>query len=230
MARLDSASRLRWPRRIIVSMTSLRNRLAAAPSPSSPVRSRYSHATWKDSSSNWEREMVMGGKRTKTPRVPYHLRLAARFPLSTATGSDRKKTSPKTWNSDVSSALQTAASASRGLPRRSVRVRPPAFRHRQPSVRGSQPAHGEFDRAVRQFAPPFDLAHVGSLRIRLQKALALARASWRGRENVSARLARYAPCAPSGWQARSVGTWSPLQQITTSSIYGQPERTRVLGL
>jgi hypothetical protein len=31
MARLDSASRLRWPRRIMVSMTSLRNRLAEAP-------------------------------------------------------------------------------------------------------------------------------------------------------------------------------------------------------
>jgi hypothetical protein len=40
MARLDSASRLRWPRRIMVSMTSLRNRLAEAPSPSSPLRSK----------------------------------------------------------------------------------------------------------------------------------------------------------------------------------------------
>jgi hypothetical protein len=44
---LDGASRLRWPRRIVVSMTSLRNRLAAAPSPSSPVRSRPSQALVK---------------------------------------------------------------------------------------------------------------------------------------------------------------------------------------
>jgi hypothetical protein len=113
MARLDSASRLRWPRRIMVSMTSLRNRLAAAPSPSSPVRSRYSQAIWKDSSSNWEREIVMGGKRTRTARVPCHLRFAARFPSSTATGSDRKTTSPRTWVSDVSKASQTAKRGSR---------------------------------------------------------------------------------------------------------------------
>jgi hypothetical protein len=102
MARLESASRLRPPRRIMVSMTSLRKRLAAAPSPSSPVRSRYSQAIWKDSSSNWEREIVMGGKRTRTARVPFHLRFAARFPSSIATGSDRKTTSPNTWASGVS--------------------------------------------------------------------------------------------------------------------------------
>src|ERR1700721_3078619 len=62
MARLDSASRLRWPRRIMVSMTSLRNRLAEAPSPSSPLRSRYSQAIWNESSRSWESETVMNKK------------------------------------------------------------------------------------------------------------------------------------------------------------------------
>jgi hypothetical protein len=94
MARLDSASRLRWPRRIMVSMTSLRNRLAEAPSPSSPVRSRYSQAIWNESSRSWESETVMSKKPTRTVRVPCHLRFAARFPTSIATGSDRKTTSP----------------------------------------------------------------------------------------------------------------------------------------
>jgi hypothetical protein len=56
MARLDSASRLRWPRRIMVSMTSLRNRLAEAPSPSSPLRSRYSQAIWNESEELGERD------------------------------------------------------------------------------------------------------------------------------------------------------------------------------
>jgi hypothetical protein len=79
MARLDSASRLRWPRRIMVSMTSLRNRLAEAPSPSSPPRSRYSQAIWKDSSSNWESEMVMSKKPTRTFCVPCHRRFAPAF-------------------------------------------------------------------------------------------------------------------------------------------------------
>ena len=190
-------------------MTSLRNRLAEAPSPSSPLRSRYSQAIWNESSRSWESETVMSKKPTRTVRVPCHLRFAARFPTSTATGSDRKTTSPRTWVSDVSRASQTAkrgsrqsrpkascmdaicrasssvsaatmaiwrldrprscpqqapgetACASRGL-RRPVRERSPAFRLRPPSVRGSQPAHGEFDGAVRQFAPPFDLAHVGA--------------------------------------------------------------------
>jgi hypothetical protein len=68
MARLDNASRLRWPRRIMVSMTSLRNRLAAAPSPSSPLRSRYFQAIWKDSSSDWESEMFMSKKPTRAVR------------------------------------------------------------------------------------------------------------------------------------------------------------------
>ena len=90
MARLESASRLRWPRRIMVSITSLRSRLAAAPSPSSPLRSRYSQAIWNVSSRSWESERVMSKKPTRTVRVPCHLRFAARFPTSTATGSDRK--------------------------------------------------------------------------------------------------------------------------------------------
>ena len=67
MARLDSASRLR--RRIMVSMTSLRNRIAAAPSPSSPLRSRYSQAIWNESSSSWESETVISKKPTRTVRV-----------------------------------------------------------------------------------------------------------------------------------------------------------------
>jgi hypothetical protein len=57
-------------RRIIVSMVSLRNRLAAASSPSSPVRSRYSQGIWKESSSSWDSEMLMGGKRIRATRVP----------------------------------------------------------------------------------------------------------------------------------------------------------------
>jgi hypothetical protein len=52
IARLESASRLRSPFRIMVSMLSLRKRLAATASPSSPDRSRYSQAIWNDSSSN----------------------------------------------------------------------------------------------------------------------------------------------------------------------------------
>jgi hypothetical protein len=52
IARLESASRLRSPFRIMISMLSLRKRLAATGSPSSPVRSRYSQAIWNDSSSN----------------------------------------------------------------------------------------------------------------------------------------------------------------------------------
>jgi hypothetical protein len=70
MARLERASLLRWPRRIMVSMVSLRNRLAAAASSSSPVRSRYSHAIWKDSSSSWEGETDIVGKRIRPTRVP----------------------------------------------------------------------------------------------------------------------------------------------------------------
>lgn len=85
MARLDNASRLRSPRRIMVSMTSLRNRLAAAPSPSSPVRSRYSQAIWKESSSNWESETVMSKKPTRTFCVPCHRRFAV--PLSFIDGN-----------------------------------------------------------------------------------------------------------------------------------------------
>jgi hypothetical protein len=82
MALLESASRLRWPRRIMVSMTSLRNRLAEAPSPGSPLRSRYSKATWKESSRSWESETVMSKKLTRTVRVPCHLRFAGYWPRS----------------------------------------------------------------------------------------------------------------------------------------------------
>jgi hypothetical protein len=39
----------------------------------------------------------MGGKRIRTTPVPCHLRLTACFRPSTATGSERKMTSPKTW-------------------------------------------------------------------------------------------------------------------------------------
>src|ERR1700722_8306848 len=90
MARLESASRLRWPRRIMVSMTSLRNRLAEAPSPSSPLRSRYSQAIWNESSRSWESEMVMSKKRTRTVRVPCHPRFG--HPLSCF---DRNRLGPK---------------------------------------------------------------------------------------------------------------------------------------
>src|SRR6202790_5203103 len=130
--RLDSASRLRWPRRIMVSMTSLRDRLAEAPSPSSPLRSRYSQAIWNESSSSWESETVMSKKPTRTVRVPCHLRFAARFPTLIATGSDRKTTSPNTWASGVSRASQTAKRGFRqsrpdAICRASSSVSPPAL-------------------------------------------------------------------------------------------------------
>jgi hypothetical protein len=57
--------------------------------------------------------MVMAGKRTRTTRVPSHLRFAARFPPSTTTGSERNTTSPKTWVADVSRVSQAAKS---GIP------------------------------------------------------------------------------------------------------------------
>src|ERR1700733_3098765 len=217
MARLARANRLRWPRPIMVSMTSLRNRLAEAPSPSSPLRSRYSHAIWNEVSRSWESETVMSKKPTRTARVPCHLRFGARFPTSIATGSDRKMTSPNTWASGVSRASQTAKRGSRqsrpkascmdaicqasssvsaatmairrldrprslsaaGARRNSVRVsrtstaRSGTISSFSPSVSGSQPAHGEFDRSVRQFTPLLDLAHVGGLRIRPQEGLCL---------------------------------------------------------
>jgi len=50
--------------------------LAAAPSPSSPVRSRYSQAIWNESSRSWESDTVMSRKPTRTARVPCHLRRA----------------------------------------------------------------------------------------------------------------------------------------------------------
>jgi hypothetical protein len=52
IARLESISRLRSPFRIMISMLSLRKRLAATGSPNPPARSRYSQAIWNDSSSN----------------------------------------------------------------------------------------------------------------------------------------------------------------------------------
>jgi DNA end-binding protein Ku len=54
------------------------------------------------------REMLV-----RAARVPRHLRFAARFQPSTATGSERKTTSPKTWVSDVSNLSQAAKSGSR---------------------------------------------------------------------------------------------------------------------
>jgi hypothetical protein len=94
-------------------MKSLRNRLAAAPSPSSPVRSRYSQAIWKESSSSCESETVIRGKRIRAACVPRHLPFAARFRPSTVTGSERKITSPKTWVSVVSRLSQAANFGSR---------------------------------------------------------------------------------------------------------------------
>jgi hypothetical protein len=91
----------------MISIASLRNRLAAAPSPSSSVRSKYSQAIWKDSSSSWD-GMVISGKRTRTARVPRHRRFATRVRLSSANGSEQKITSPKTCVSDVSMSSATA--------------------------------------------------------------------------------------------------------------------------
>src|ERR1700722_12914291 len=83
MARLESASRLRWPRQIMVSMTSLRNRLAEAPSPSSPLRSRYLP---RDLEGILEE---LGKKLTRTVRVPCHLRFADYRPRSNTVPSQR---------------------------------------------------------------------------------------------------------------------------------------------
>ena len=104
---------------------------------SSPTKStssrpfRYSQAIWKDSSSSWESEMFMGGKRTRTARVPCHRRFATRLRPSTATGSERKITSPNTCVSGVSmtSAIANADPASCARRRRawtrSAGPRPP---------------------------------------------------------------------------------------------------------
>jgi hypothetical protein len=168
MARLESASRLRWPRRIIVSTTSLRNRLAAAPSPSSPVRSRYSQAIWNESSSSWESEPVMSKKPTRTVRVPCRLRFAACAWMRSAEPPPRcplRRWRFGGWTGQSRCARQApgeTACVSRGLRRRTIRLRPP-------SVRGPQAAHGELDSTVPQFAPAFDFAHVGSRGILLQK-------------------------------------------------------------
>jgi hypothetical protein len=70
MARLDSASRLGWPRRIHGLDDVAENRLAEAPSRSSPLRSRYSQAIWNESSRSWESATVMSKKPTRTVRVP----------------------------------------------------------------------------------------------------------------------------------------------------------------
>jgi hypothetical protein len=159
MARLDSASRLRWPRRMMVSMTSLRNRLAEAPSPSSPLRSRYSQAIWSESSRSWESETAMSKKRTRTARVPCHLRFGARsyfdrnrlgpkddiakhVGLRRVQGvADREARIPPIASEGVvhgcdlpsQQAPGETACAPRGL-RRSVRERPPAFPLRRPSA------------------------------------------------------------------------------------------------
>jgi hypothetical protein len=47
----------------------------------------------------------MGGKRIQAARVPRHLRFTTRFRPSTATGSEGKIASPKTWVADVSRAV-----------------------------------------------------------------------------------------------------------------------------
>src|ERR1700733_4871962 len=60
------------------------------------------------------------------------------------------------------------ARVSQGL-RRPIRERSPASHLRPPSVRCPQPAHGEFDLAVRKLAPAFAFTHVRSLGILLQK-------------------------------------------------------------
>jgi hypothetical protein len=155
-------------------MTSLRNRLAAAPSPNSPVRSRYSQAIWNESSSSWESETVMSKKPTRTVRVPCHLCFAARAWMRSAEPPPRcplRRWRFGGWTGQSYRPQQApgeTARVSQGL-RRPIRERSPATHLRPPSVRCPQPAHGEFDPAVRQLAPAFDFAHVGSLWILLQK-------------------------------------------------------------
>jgi len=198
MARLDSATRLPWPRRIMVSMTSLRNRLAAAPSPSSPVRSSYSRAIWKDSSSNWEREIVMRGKRTRTARVPCHRPCVERLRPSTATGSDRNTTSPNTCvscfhhagNGRIPPVAPKGIVHGHDLPLLVLRVRrdPPGYPQR--ASRGT----------IYVFRGPGPPAPASLL------ACLPSRACSRGRKNVSRRKPSDAFCppgAPCGRQGRS---------------------------
>jgi hypothetical protein len=59
--------------------------------------------------------MFMGGKRTRTARVPCHRRFATRLRPSTATGSERKITSPNTCVSGVSMTSAIAKCGSRQL-------------------------------------------------------------------------------------------------------------------
>jgi hypothetical protein len=108
MARLDNASLLRWPRRIMVSMTSLRNRLAEAPAPSSP-------APLKVLPGDLERILEELGERdghgqktneNRSRSLSSPLRRSHSYLI--ATGSDRMTTSPNTWASGVSRASQTA--------------------------------------------------------------------------------------------------------------------------
>src|SRR4030081_3284634 len=52
------------------------------------------------------------------------------------------------------------------------RFQPGAFAGRA-LVRAGEPAHGEFDRAVRQLAPAFDRTHVGGLRVAVEEVARL---------------------------------------------------------
>jgi hypothetical protein len=115
MGRLDRPSLLRWPRRIMASIVSLRNRLATALSPSSPVRSRYSQALWKESSSNWESEIVMAGKRSQAAGSPIADEANAQFAglaepytrQALRAGQGWKARGRRSWNSIYAKLLQS---------------------------------------------------------------------------------------------------------------------------
>src|SRR6202051_1066096 len=149
MARLESASRLRWPRRIMVSMTSLRNRLAEAPSPSSPLRSRYSQAIWNESSRSWESETVMSKKPTRTVPVPCHLRFgpatsAKMNSLGLHTGLDMRNQTLEFMQANFGKAGAYYYWISRGVDNREVRAN---------RIRKSVGAENTFASDLTQFEP-----------------------------------------------------------------------------
>ena len=74
----------------MVSMTSLRNRLAEAPFPSSPLRSRYSHAIWNESSRGWESERDGHKQKTNENRTR-----SISSPLRRSFSCNRNRLGPK---------------------------------------------------------------------------------------------------------------------------------------
>jgi hypothetical protein len=97
-------------------------------------------------------------------------------------------------------------------------------------VRDSQPAHGEFDGAVRQFAPPFDLAHVGGP----SDTTTGRPLPWRASVPVEARRL---PDITAGCPRPAMRSADPLgertcrnsKQTTATDIYVRPNQSKSFG-